>query len=395
MRLSSKLRRRLVAVARQFPWYCPRGIIRDGEQWLQRREKLLCWYRRIRGDNFLLLYPAVIANFPPPADLPDPAIKAFRQISRLEQPKAGLFYLKNITLFSDNGTVLTGDNLVFDEFSHYWNHLSIGQFLFRKPFQCLDIDPVFVEETVAVLATPECHNYYHWLFDLLPRLHLLESVHQNIQRYAVPQGILPWQLETLQLLGIEEHQLLYLSRGRRVLCGATFVTSLPGSEGCSPPWALKFLRDKFLLTGKTITGLSAKRLYLRRGASSGRPVVNEEALIKRLSMLGFDAVDPGALSFRQQVALFRGANFVVAPHGAALSNLVFSESGTKVLELFSQEYLRPDCYYTLSHLLRLDYRCWVAATPPDGKEPWGAIEPSPDEIEQIINYWDDSKPQRS
>jgi hypothetical protein len=383
------MRRRTVALVRQFPWFCPRGVIRSAEKWIEKRKGLLWWYRKIRGDHFLFCYPAAKAICPIPANLPKLALKAFREIVCLEQPKTSLFYLKNVTIFSDDGTVLTRCNKVFDEFSHYWSHSSVGQRLFRKPFYSLDLNPIHVEQTIALLATPECRNYYHWLFDLLPRLHLLESVRPNIELYAVPLGLLPWQIETLHFLGIKQNQLLLLQPGRRVICRAIFIASLPGSEGCSPPWALDFLREKFLLDGNAVILSHSKRLYVKRGASSGRPVVNEEALIKRLAKLGFDAVDPGSLSFRQQVSLFRTADFVVAAHGAALSNLVFSESGTKVLELFSQDYLRPDCYYTLSHLRGLDYRCWVDATPPGYSNPWGSIVPNPDEIEQIINNWDE------
>ncbi len=57
--------------------------------------------------------------------------------------------------------------------------------------------------------------------------------------------------------------------------------------------------------------------------------------------MGFQAIDPANYSYEQQIRLFRQAEFIVAPHGAALTNLLYSSAGVKVIELFA------DCYINL------------------------------------------------
>ena len=45
---------------------------------------------------------------------------------------------------------------------------------------------------------------------------------------------------------------------------------------------------------------------------------------------------------------------IIAPHGSGLTNIVFSNSGTKLVEIFSPTYMEP-CYWRLANALELDY----------------------------------------
>jgi capsular polysaccharide biosynthesis protein len=45
---------------------------------------------------------------------------------------------------------------------------------------------------------------------------------------------------------------------------------------------------------------------------------------------------------------------VLAPHGAGLSNIVFCQPGTKVIELFAPTYI-PPCYRIISNICGLEH----------------------------------------
>jgi capsular polysaccharide biosynthesis protein len=98
--------------------------------------------------------------------------------------------------------------------------------------------------------------------------------------------------------------------------------------------------------------------------------VNEAALVEQLTQHGFEVIDPAQLSFTEQIACFRQASIVVAVHGAALANLVFADN-CRVVELFSPDYIRPDCYFTLSRQLGHDYRYTLGNSVPGQ---WGDLE---------------------
>lgn len=75
-----------------------------------------------------------------------------------------------------------------------------------------------------------------------------------------------------------------------------------------------------------------RRLYLRRGGQFRR-LTNEAEVEGLLARRGFEIVQPGALSLEDQVRLFREAEAIVSPTGAALTNLAWCRPGTRVTVL--------------------------------------------------------------
>ncbi len=69
-------------------------------------------------------------------------------------------------------------------------------------------------------------------------------------------------------------------------------------------------------------------------------------------------------------------------HGAALSNLLFSQEKTAVIEIFSPDYFRTDCYYTLSSALKLNY-WYIVGDKPAGAN-WGDIAVSEEVLLKTI-----------
>ena len=60
------------------------------------------------------------------------------------------------------------------------------------------------------------------------------------------------------------------------------------------------------------------------------------------------------MSVKDQATAFAHAEMIVAPHGGALTNLIFCRPGTKVVELLSSKYPNP-CYRNLCGVAILPY----------------------------------------
>ena len=100
-----------------------------------------------------------------------------------------------------------------------------------------------------------------------------------------------------------------------------------------------------------------RRIYVTRGASTNnRSVRNESAVLDTLGERGFENVDPGSMSVVDQIRTFAEAAVIVAPHGAALVNLVFASPGARVIELFPTGSLLPDFWRLASGVPGLEYR---------------------------------------
>ena len=102
-----------------------------------------------------------------------------------------------------------------------------------------------------------------------------------------------------------------------------------------------------------------ERLYITRRRETLRRVDNEDQVIETLDRYDFKVVDPGALSFQDQVRLFSRCRALVSVHGAGLTNCLFMPERGRVLELYRALVSRRDgmnaCYWRLSTASNLDY----------------------------------------
>lgn len=192
-----------------------------------------------------------------------------------------------------------------------------------------------VRGTVSLLAASNGDNYYHWLFDSLPRLRLLELAGTRlnaIDGFVLNLSHPSFQIQSLRHFGIPFTQLLYPSRLAILQPDRLIVPSMPGSPGSPPKWVCDWLREKFLPRSRPHPN---RKIYISRRRARGRRICNESELEPLLARHGYEIIDAEHLSFDEQVSLFSSAASVIAPHGAGLSNLVWCHPGTTVLELQS------------------------------------------------------------
>ena len=84
-----------------------------------------------------------------------------------------------------------------------------------------------------------------------------------------------------------------------------------------------------------------KYLFLTRGnAPQGRTVINENELIEEILKYGFEILDPGSLSFSEQMELFSAAKVIIGAHGSALANIIAMQEGSSIIELAGENYVR-------------------------------------------------------
>ena len=197
-------------------------------------------------------------------------------------------------------------------------------------------------------------NFYHWMFDSLPRLDLLRQAGIELSSddtVIINEQPQPFQAQSLLLLGIPKARLARARRSAVTKVEKLIVPSAPAPRGTYPGWVCQFLRRSFL------TGLEAgsgNRIFISRSGALHRKITNEAAVQARLERLGFRTVRLETMDFKTQVSLFARASLVVAPHGAGLSHLVFCPPKAGVIELFSPCHVDP-CYENLAEAVGLQY----------------------------------------
>lgn len=119
-----------------------------------------------------------------------------------------------------------------------------------------------------------------------------------------------------------------------------------------------------------------RKIWISRKNSATRSIVNESVLFDTvLKQRGWELLELENLSLDQQLHYFAEAQVVVAPHGAGLTNLLFCQPGTKVIELQDKDMLSKKVYPVLAYHLGLEQVTYTPDTIKielnDGKKPKG------------------------
>jgi len=197
------------------------------------------------------------------------------------------------------------------------------------------------------------NSYYHWMMDALPRLAILDRFPPDTRILSVASPS-SFQREALEILNL-------INRCRptpetHLVLENYYHSSFTAMTGCDNPYALQFLRDKFLPAASP-TAPRPEKIYISR-LGSPRSAHEEEKMIAILESEGWTIIETQNYSFREQIALFSRARAVCAIHGAGLTNLLWCPKGCKVLELCPSNFLNG-CYESMAAFLDLDYRYMV------------------------------------
>ncbi|MEG4006621.1 tetratricopeptide repeat protein [Microcoleus sp. Pol11C1] len=210
--------------------------------------------------------------------------------------------------------------------------------------------------------------YFHWMFDVITRFDLLQrsGLIETIDKFVVNASDSSYQAETLNTLGISQDKLLESRCNLHITADKLIVPSISyNGSGAVSKWKCEYLKQTFLKEQQPLNTDYSERIYISRQQASYRRIVNDEEVIKYLEKFGFRSVKLETMSVAEQASCLAAAKVVVAPHGGGLTNLVFCNPGTKVIEIFSPLYV-PYCYWMISNLCGLEHYYLIGDLVDDG-----------------------------
>jgi len=144
------------------------------------------------------------------------------------------------------------------------------------------------------------------------------------------------------------------------------MTSREEDSGMFSHAAVSLIRNTFTSLGAKVSAQADRKIFLTRRK---RRFDNQDELEKIAEELGYELVDTEGMSVLSQIELFRSISAVVTNHGAGLTNLIYAHPGTRVVELFSNNWLN-DCYFRLARQCEHQYDCMISAPGTS----WGVID---------------------
>ena len=239
-------------------------------------------------------------------------------------------------------------------------------------------------------------NYWHWLFDVLPRLALCQEIInlEKINYFLLPNNKKKFQKETLDILKINESKQISSENYRHILCDKLFVTSHPVAKSNDvtkevqniPLWISQWLKSTFMKgNGKKF----AKKIYIDRSDSTSnvkhlRTIKNEDEVKNYLSEIGFENVRLGEYSFEDQISIFENAEIIVGLHGAGFANIVFSKPNVKIIELKKRSHQGKEIE-NLAKSNNLSYKYLKFDSLDTHENQFGHINVSINELKKTIN----------
>ena len=195
-------------------------------------------------------------------------------------------------------------------------------------------------------------NYWHWIYDVLPRLNLIEKIEklESIDYFLFPSLKEKFQMDTIKELNIPHHKLLSSEKFRHIKTKELITTDHPyvvtndahKDVQNIPEWIIKWLRKNFLSNSMKSTKNYPKNIYIDRSDSKSnvahmRSLINEDEVKNFLIKKNFTFLRLNELNFSEQVQYFNNAEYIIGLHGAGFANLVFCNNNTKVIEFRMNE----------------------------------------------------------
>lgn len=225
-------------------------------------------------------------------------------------------------VIGDTSMIATADDVVIGAMqglngaSDLPNHWLVRRRRFRIPKRI---------RGTALMLSANGDNYFHWCFDSLPRWQLLGEAGWDANRsdwVVLGHNSTRFQEQMLDTLSVPLGKRLRCSKWELLQFDQLVLPSMPlASFTEMQVWVCHFLR-RYFLPATVLT--ATKSIYISRRGNQRRRILNELELETRLQQCNFHICNPETMSVREQIGLFASARLIVAPHGAALSNIVFS-----------------------------------------------------------------------
>src|SRR5215831_8134939 len=161
-----------------------------------------------------------------------------------ESPATFFAVIPNARVFGADGCVITPNDAVLGDVSVDISVVIDADAKSNRVFQRSKLPAVtLLRGEAALLTSLGGHNYFHWMFHVLPRLALIDRVGLDlamIERFFVNEISAAFQVETLKTLGIERDRVIESHSDTHVQVDCLLLPSRPSRMSEMPKWTCEF-----------------------------------------------------------------------------------------------------------------------------------------------------------
>ena len=302
------------------------------------------YHRRYPAVKWLPVFPEMPCQYPRPEGHADLAARLWKE----DWPELGMAILPNGRVLNGEGSPIGERDTLLIDFATGLERPEYSSYLItrcrmdtNRTGRALNLGTVFGGD-----------NYCHFVLEALPRLELFWRAgftFDDVDWILVPGFPGSAREPFLRALGLPPEKIITLKNGLQYQFRELLQPSFPGRETYSAPWVAEFYRAR-LLKPQGIVQERKLRLYVAR---SVRGLTNDAELWAALQARGFVRLEP--TTWEDNVRTFAAADLIVGPHGAGLSNVIFSPAGAKLIEIVPGDRPFP-FFYSAASAAGLSYQ---------------------------------------
>jgi len=240
-----------------------------------------------------------------------------------------------------------------------WNYSSFYKDVWQKDERAVKSSPAAIALFSQFQDGIFYGGYYDFVFlvvsklcrikDALPLLDLSDMV------ISYPLFNAAYETEYMQLLGVNAGNLTDSTKHKVVTPHLITANSAHWYPNMADLLSLK----RHIGAAFQPVETQRNRIYISRVGR--RCITNEDELKTLLKKYDFLIIEDKPRTVTEQISIYYNASFIIGPHGASFSNIIWCRPGAHLFELFSPNYA-PDFFLYLAKMMDMEYSACYEGT---------------------------------
>ena len=280
-------------------------------------------------------------------------------------PGSRVYKFKNVTI----------SNSIFKKFKYFRvkiNHQRMNPLNIKTKLRFLFIDfldifsskkdkkTITIEKGIWVIDS-RSNQYFHWMTDALQRIFTSKEYNDEYPILLTSNfKNNPFVEESLKLLNLNhiqlEHEEQYLIKefilSERVTPAGNYRVDI-----------INKIADELKSTNENLkSDLNMERIWISRQKVERRRINNFEDIEEILQKYKFHILEFETYKLREQILMLKNCKVLGGVHGAGLTNMLFMQKNSKILEVRAKNDDKNNCFFSLASDLNMKYYYFLSST---------------------------------
>ena len=272
--------------------------------------------------------------------------------------------LKNVFV-ANCGLAMNRNGLIKESHHSYPGHLKDYLKEASAWYHDADEDPekliILDDDNTYLLVHHPWFMYYHWLCESIFRVWMVKDAIGTLT-LILPEEYKNYDFVMSSLEPFVFKSIYYIARGKSLLVRNIWIPQIKTKLESYDQAALIEVRNFYIHLAARVKKINknlGEKIYISRSKAGRRKVINEDGVVAVLLKYNFVIVNNEDYSFFEQVSIYSHARCLVSIHGSGLTNMIFMEPFSTVLEFHKKQTKQSDwhslAFWYLADALKHNY----------------------------------------